>query len=220
MRLRSVVTGVAFCLLLAAAPAAAQRNLAGEVVLEDAIAVELIGRDIVAFDLEGSGRLVERLELGEELLFTRSRGRIAIVATNRRVLGATPLSAAWQTERYRLSETPVQSLWISQSLAFVLTEVRAIAFFGTGNWTEKSIGPREEIVAARIGPATGVIVTNRRALGVSSASGGFFETKLRLNEEIESVKALAGIATITTSQRTLLFKGPSGIWVEHQRRLR
>ena len=75
-------------------------------------------------------------------------------------------------------------------------------------------------MTTRIGPAAGVIVTDRRALGISSDTGGFFETKLRLHEDIESVKALASIVTITTSQRTLLFKGPSGTWIEHKRKLR
>jgi hypothetical protein len=220
MSSRSIVLGTLGFLLFAATPAHAQRNLAGELVLEDSIAVEIIDRDILAFDLEGSGRLLERLELGEEVLFTGSRGRVAVVLTDRRMLGATPRSGSWRAERYRLSELPQEAAWISQSLALVITGERALAFFGTGHWVEQSIGPREAIVTTRIGPAAGVVVTDRRALGISSDTGGFFETKLRLNEDIESVKALASIVTITTSQRILLFKGPSGTWIEHKRKLR
>ncbi len=61
-------------------------------------------------------------------------------------------------------------------------------------------------------------MTDRRALGIGS-KGGFFEKRLRVNEEIESIKAVASIATIITSQRTLLFKGASAVWVEHRRPL-
>ncbi len=62
-----------------------------------------------------------------------------------------------------------------------------------------------------------VIVTDRRALGLSSDTGGFFETRLQIREQIESVRTLSSIATITTSQRTLLFRGPSGRWTSEER---
>lgn len=192
---------------------------ADEVVLEDTIAVELIGREVVAFDLEGSGRLIERLELDEEVLFTGSRGRVAVVLTNRRALASTPTSSSWQTERYHLAETPPDYALLSQGLALVVTHKRALAFFGSGNWAEKSLGPRERFLDARVGPGVAVVVTDRRGLGISS-TGGFFETKLRVNEVVESVRAVSSIATILTSQRTLLFKGPISRWIEHRRPLR
>ena len=42
----------------------------------------------------------------------------------------------------------------------------------------------------------------------------------RLKEGVESVRATSSIATITTSQRTLVFKGPSGRWSDQNRPLR
>jgi hypothetical protein len=191
-----------------------------EVVLEDAIAVEILDREVVAFDLVGSGRLSTRLQIGEEVLFRGARGRIAVVLTTNRMLGATPTSSSWQEEGYRLAEDPVSHAQLSQGLAVVLTSQRALALFGTGSWTEQSLGPRETVIEATVGPGTAVVVTDRRALGVSARTGGFFETKLRLNESIESVNAISGIATVTTSQRTLLFQGPSGVWTERTRPLR
>jgi hypothetical protein len=200
--------------------AQAQRRAEAErFVLEDAIAVEIIDHEIVAFDLEGSGRLAMRLERNEEVLFYGSRGRVAVVLTTQRMLGATPVSASWQEERYRLTERPLDHAILSQSLALVVTPQRALAFFGTGNWAEQTLGPREYVITSELGPAAGVVVTQRRALGISTETGGFFETKLRLKERIESVRAISSIATITTSQRTLIFKGPSGLWVEHDRKL-
>lgn len=190
-----------------------------QVVLEDAIAVELLGRELIAFDLEGSGQLVERLELDEEVLSTASRGRVALALTTRRVLAATPSSGSWRSERYHLTETPQEQAWVSQTLGLVLTSERVLAFFGTGNWVEQRLGPREQVVASRVGPTTAVVVTDRRALGIGSG-GGFFPTEMRLGETVESVKALSGIATVTTSQRTLVFKGSSGVWVDRKRPLR
>ena len=190
------------------------------VVLEDAIAVEILDREVVAFDLVGSGRLSTRLQKGEQVLFRGARGRVAVVLTTDRILGATPASSSWQVENYRVSEHPVAHAEISQSLAVVLTSQRALALFGTGNWTEESLGPRETVVDVTVGPGTAVVITNRRALGVSAQTGGFFEAKLRLDEQIEAVNAISGLATVTTSERTLLFKGPSGLWIEHTRPVR
>ena len=212
------VAGIAFA--LATAGAEAQRALdADEVVLEDAIAMEIIGRNVVAFDLEGSGQLVERLELDETVLFQAARGRVALALTNRRLLAATPASSSWQAERYRLSEVPPGEARISQGMALVVTEQRALAFFGSGNWAEKSLRPREQVVETRVGPGVAVVVSDRRALGISSR-GGFFEKTLRPRERVESLKALSSMATLVTSQRTLIFKGALGIWVEHGRPLR
>ena len=211
---------VAIAFALVGGGAEAQRALdADEVVLEDAIAIEVIDRDVVAFDLEGSGQLVERLELDEALLFQAARGRIALALTNRRLLAATPESSSWQVERYRLSEDPPGEAQISQGMALVVTQLRALAFFGTGNWAEKSLRPREQVVETRVGPGIAVVVTDRRALGISSR-GGFFETTLRPRERVESLKALSSMATLVTSQRTLIFKGALGTWVEHGRPLR
>jgi hypothetical protein len=202
--------------LWAATDANAQAVL-DQVVLEDAIAVEILDRNVVAFDLQGSGRLKFRLDLDEQVLWSGARGQIAIVLTSRRLLGATPRSAAWQVERYRLNETPPPAAQLSQRLAVAVTSQRVLGFFGNGTWTEIGLGLREIVVDTQVGPGTAVVVTNRRALGLSSSSGGFFETGLQIREEIASVRTLSSIATITTSHRTLVFKGPSGRWTSEKR---
>ena len=88
------LAGALLLLILTDTPSRAQSTLEAErFVLEDLIAVEIIDREVVAFDLQGSGRLALRLELDEEVLFYGSRGRVAVVLTNQRMLGATPVSA-------------------------------------------------------------------------------------------------------------------------------
>ena len=91
---RHVASTAAALLLLAGAwssPAPAQELLGpDEVRLQDSIAVEIVGREVVAFDLLGSGRLTTRLEIDEVVLWTGARGRVSVVLTDRRLLGATP----------------------------------------------------------------------------------------------------------------------------------
>ena len=217
----AVLRVLGVCLALAVATGAPAQNLPlrDEVVLEDAITVQLVGRELVAFDLEGSGRLVERLEIDEQLLYSGARGRVAVALTDRRALAASPESSSWRVERYRVSEAPSEYADLSQGLAIVVTGQRALAFVG-GSWAEEGLGPREAILRTRAGSGAGVVLTDRRALGVSARAGGFFEQKLRVSEEIEDVDAVSNIVTITTSERTLLFKAPTARWVEHKRPLR
>ena len=65
-----------------------------------------------------------------------------------------------------------------------------------------------------------VVVTDRRALGLSPVSSGFFQVKLNLHEGIEKVTARANLATVTTDRRILIFRGPTGSWEERLRSLR
>jgi hypothetical protein len=207
---------IVLSLVLAPGHGAHAEQSPNEVVLEDSIAVEILDRTVVAFDLQGSGRLSLRLELDEEVLWYSARGRVAIVLTSRRLLGAAPGSSAWREERYRLNETPASTAQLSSRLAIAITPQRVLGFFGR-TWAEVDLGIREDIVDQQVGPGTAVVVTNRRALGLSSDSGGFFETRLQIRERIESVRTLASIATLTTSERLLVFKGPSGIWSSEER---
>jgi hypothetical protein len=79
---------------------------------------------------------------------------------------------------------------------------------------ERSLGPREQVLAADASGAVGVIVTDRRALGVSPFAGGFFEAKLRLEESVEAVSASGNVATVRTTRRLLTFQAVSGVWVD------
>jgi len=70
------------------------------------------------------------------------------------------------------------------------------------------------VLAADASGAVGVIVTDRRALGVSPFAGGLFETKLRVEETLEAVAATGNFATVRTSRRLLTFQALTGAWVE------
>jgi hypothetical protein len=71
-----------------------------------------------------------------------------------------------------------------------------------------------------VGENAAVVVTNRRALGLSPTVGGFFHVDLQVTETIESVKASANFATVTTDRRVLIFRSPTGSWEERRRTLR
>jgi hypothetical protein len=76
------------------------------------------------------------------------------------------------------------------------------------------------VIDTRVSANLAVVVTDRRALGLSPFAGGFFETSLRLGESVESFEASSDVATLTTSERLLIFRGPTGSWSERHLELR
>ena len=86
----------------------------------------------------------------------------------------------------------------------------------------------ERIVdAGRRAPSAGfsqgvsfVVVTDRRALGLSPFVGGFFTEPIRSGERIEEIDATGNFATVLTHDRLLTFRSPSGSWEERNRNLR
>lgn len=206
--------------LSAAAPmprAAAQ----GDVPLADVLQIVVRDKELIAFDAEGGGQTTQSLQLGEQVLWWGSRGRVGVVITGRRILAVATGSAAWQEERLKRVEAPPARALLGERVALILTEKRALGFDGgSGNLVESSLGPRERVVRTAVGSNAAVVVTGRRVLGLSPFRGGFFEASLRISEDIESVDALANLVTVTTSNRLLVFRAPTGTWEERNLDLR
>ena len=194
-----------------AVPAIAQNQSPLSPLLE----VQVLGRELLAIDSEGGGQRSERLERNETVLYTRSQGRVGVVVTDRRLLAIATRSGAWQQARYRNGEAPPADVEIGDRVALVLMRTRAVGFDGgSRNLVESGIGPREHVVDSAVGANVAVLITDRRALGLSSDRGGFFEVPIRLGEGIQSVTAFANHATLQTSQRLLIFRGPAATWEE------
>jgi hypothetical protein len=65
--------------------------------------------------------------------------------------------------------------------------------------------------------AVGVVITNRRALGLAPGLARFVETDIQLKEKLESVVARDTQGTIRTNRRILVFSAPRGFWSEQDR---
>jgi hypothetical protein len=71
-----------------------------------------------------------------------------------------------------------------------------------------------------VGRNVAVLVTDRRALGLSPEVGGFFDTPVQLGERIERIEFESNFATVTTDRRLLIFRTPFGSWEVRLRDLR
>ena len=189
--------------------------------LEPLLEVQVLGRELLAIDAEGGDQRSARLERDEKVLFTRSQGRVGVVVTDRRLLAVATRSGAWQETRYRNGEAPPTDVVLGDRVALALLTQRALGFDGgSRNLIESTLGPREVVVDTAVGQNVVVVATDRRALGLSSDRGGFFEVRLRSGESVESIEAFARHATINTSQRLLTFRGQTASWEERRKSLR
>ena len=207
-------------ILLSALPAAAQVPLLpDELERIDVIAIERDGRDYYAFDALTGRRSTIRLEIGEEVLFQRSRGRIGLVLTDRRVLGVAS-GLPWLEERLGLQEMPTAHGVVEDRIGLVVTNRRALAFTAQSGWIDEPFGPKEDATALRAGPAAGVVTTNRRALGIAPSLQNFVDADLSVQENVESVAAQDTQITLRTNRRILVFSAPRASWSEQKRRIR
>jgi hypothetical protein len=217
---RSVFVLLAALCVLAAGETGAQRLAPSEVELEDVIEIELLGRDLYAFNLIGAGSPEVRLEIGEDVVWQDSRGRVGIVLTDRRALAVSPANGGWREIRYQVHETRPDHAQIGTRVGLVVTSHRVLGFDATsGFWLVKSLGPNERIEVARVGAGTAVVLTNRKAYGLSPSAGGFFSVDMAIHERVERVSVKANMATISTTKRLLVFRAPVGIWTTENRKI-
>ncbi len=206
--------------LLLAVPAGAGDSDPGRSPLTPQLSIVALDYALLAVAPDRGGQREERLELGERVLWTGSRGRVGVALTDRRVLAVASGSAAWQETRYRHGERPPRGALLGDRVALVLTGKRVLGFDGgSGNLIEGRLGPRERVRDWAVGENVVVVVTGRRALGLSPFRGGFFETSLRVEEKLENLTAQSNQVVVTTSQRLLIFRGPFGSWEEKRLRL-
>lgn len=189
-----------------------------EVLIEDQIAVEVIDRDIYGFDGQGGGRNRLRLDLGERVVAEASRGLVAYVMTDRRVLGLASGLGPWRELPLRVGESVDALSWISPRVLVIATAQRILGFDArSATWLQVGVGPHERVTHVELGASTAIVVTDRRAYGFSPDAGGFFAEPLRLHEKLERVDAQATLGQVRTSQRILIFRSPSGAWTVEKR---
>lgn len=204
---------------LATAPAGAADG--GRTPLGDLLQIVVTPRALLAVDGEGGGDTREALLLGEQVLWTGSRGLVGMALTDRRVLAVATGSGRWQSTRWRQGESRPAVAQLGDRVALLATDRRLLGFDGgSGNLAEESVGPRERVLETAVAANVAVVVTSRRALGLSPFAGGFFEQPLRVGERIESIDAGSEIVTLTTSQRLLFFRARAGAWSERRLELR
>lgn len=188
--------------------------------LEDLLQVVVRDHEVLAVDAWAGGLSREELEIGEQVLWSGCRGRVAVVLTSRRVL-AFATRRHWSSIDLRMSEEPPRSALLGARVALVLTGQRLIGFeSASGAIVQTDLGVREDVLDAAADTNIAVAVTNRRALGIAAFGGGFFETEIRPREEAWSLTTRANFATVATRHGLLIFRAPGAGWERRELSLR
>ncbi len=202
---------------LVAGPALAQVPLLpDEVQTVDVIAIERDGRDLHAFDAVGGRRTTVRIEVGEELFFERSRGRIGLVLTDRRALGVAA-GGSWSELRFGAQEEVPEGAVVEDRVAVFVSGRRAVGFLDDGSWVVERLTPSETPTAVRAGSIVGLVTTDRRALGLAPVQRRFVEVSLSPREVLESVTVQDALVTLRTPRRILAFSALRGSWTVERR---
>ncbi|HKA13859.1 MAG TPA: hypothetical protein VKH41_02475 [Myxococcota bacterium] len=197
--------------------ARAQFPRADQVPLGDLIEIVVMDDEILGVDAEGGGSSVVRRRISEPVLWTGVRGRVGVVITDQRVLALAPGSGGWQEASYERSEPVARAAQLGDRVAVIELPKRVLGFLGTvGRFVQVRLGPQEYLRAMSVGANVAVMVTNRRAIGLSPEAGGFFDLPLHIRERIREVSARSNLATIETDERVLVFRAPTGTWVERR----
>jgi hypothetical protein len=211
-----------FALALALAPPthAQPFGVLDEVPLTDLLEIVVLEGELLAIDANGGGQLSQELHLHEEVVWTGAQGSIGLVITDERLLAVSLASSAWSETRFERTEMRPTHALLGDRVGLVVTNRRALGFeSGSSQLFEYRLGPREGVLATRAGENVVVVVTSRKAIGLSP-SGGFAEIRLQLKEELRHVSVRSNVATVRTSRRLLIFRGPSRSWAEQKLELR
>lgn len=216
-RMRRALPAILAAALLGAPLAWSQQQdpRADELPLGDLIEIVVIPRELIAIDATG-GERVHRLDLGETVVWTGSRGKVGIALTDLRILAVGTESTAWQEIRYQRGESRSEGAILGDRVALVTTSYRAIGFAGGGGLDEYRLGPNESMLSVRVGPNVAVVVTDRHVLGLSPVTGSFHRSKLQLREKLQTVDVRSNVATVHTDRRILTFRGPTASWSERK----
>jgi hypothetical protein len=83
-----------------------------------------------------------------------------------------------------------------------------------GRWKREPWGAGETVVNSLVDDYVGVVITNRRALGFSAFTGGFFSQDLPSGNSIQDIQVNDNVVIIQLSGLMLVFRSGLAIWAE------
>lgn len=215
--IRLLVTAVLVSSFLFAPSAQGRSFLADTAIstpLLDMIDVVVRRREVIAIDPARSGGTRRAaLHVGEKVLWSGARGRVALVVTDRRLLGITTGNTGWQEVRLKVHESEPRAIAMGDRVLVVLTSLRALGLSAVGGgFTESLIGTTESPREVVAGENVAAVITDRRVVGLSGFFPGFAQTLIGVHEDVEFASTLPNFVSIGTESRMLVFRGTTGAW--------
>lgn len=161
---------------------------------------------------EGIARI--RLAAGEEVLVTKAKGVTGLVQTTARLLGFSGQLQRWVPITLSTSERILK--WTVTSRMIIVEGRQSTYGFQSdlGRWKRERWGAGETLQTSAVEDSIAVMVTDRRVLGFSAFTGGFFPRDLPVDNQIHDIQINDNIVILHLSDFMLVFRSGLAIWAE------
>ncbi|TFH25464.1 MAG: hypothetical protein E4H03_00650 [Myxococcales bacterium] len=189
-------------------------NVAVTTPVLDLIDVIVHRREVIAVDPSAAGGTRRApLMVGEKVLWSGARGKVALVVTDRRLLGITTAHGGWRALRFKVHESEPKAILLGDRVALVLTGMRAIGLSSAGKgFAESLIGTTESPYDVVVGDNVAAFITDRRVVALSGFFPHFAEQQIGVHEDVEFTSTLPNFVSVGTRERMLVFRGTTGAW--------
>ncbi len=146
----------------------------------------------------------QSLTSGEKIVEIEAKGVTGFVQTTKRLLGFSGQLQRWAV--FSLPTSEHISQWtVTPRMIMVIGTQNVYGFQShVGRWKQEDWGAGETIQGTKVQGYVGVVWTNRRVLGFSAKTGGFFS---------QDVSAIPSGNPIEGNEHIVVFKGKDGQFV-------
>ncbi len=162
----------------------------------------------------GEGVTRKILSSGEDVLVIEAKGVTGFVQTSTRLLGFSGRLKRWVDLPLPTGEQIIK--WKVTSRMIVVQGREAAYGFQSdrGRWKRESWGAGEFLQNSAVKAHIAVMVTNRRALGFSAFTGGFFPRDLPAGNQIQEIQINDNVVILHLSGFMLVFRSGLAIWAQ------
>ncbi len=161
---------------------------------------------------EGIARVV--LAAGEDIHAMESKGVTGFVLTSQRLLGFSRRLQRWIEVNLSSAEHVIN--WTVTARMIVVRGKKGIYGFQSdaGRWKHEVWGAGEVFQEGQAAAHIGVWITDRRALGFSAFTGGFFSRDLPSGGRVKTIRVNDNVVILQLEGRNLVFRSGLAIWRE------
>lgn len=161
---------------------------------------------------EGIARLV--LRAGEQVVVMEAKGVTGFVQTTTRLIGFSGKLQRWVPFSISTSERILK--WsLTPRMIIVQGQQATYGFQSDGaRWKREPWGAGESLQHSAVKNSIAVMVTDRRALGFSAFTGGFFSRDLPVGNPIQDLQINDNVVILHLSDFMLVFRSGLAIWAE------
>lgn len=161
---------------------------------------------------EGIARQV--LGAGEEVLAIAAKGETGFVQTNVRLFGFSGVLQRWFSITLPSGEHVLT--WAVLPRMIIVQGHEAVYGFQSdrGRWKREAWGAGESLQRSVVKDSVAVMVTDRRALGFSASTGGFFPQDLPVGSQIHDIQSNDNVVILRLSNSMIVFRSGLAIWAE------